>query len=285
MISIDLTSSIKRQISYCLCYENYRCGIFISQKEKFKSFSEAFAEFISFYDNLAILTRTSEKIEVRFPVTGSFIRVVVARESVRGYRVNGMIIDNDIKPELTQTVLLPYIIKRYSSEVGGLENDDKPLKRVFCVDIKDIDILRLKIEKFNYKEIRNMGTANLFNGAYSLCSSATWAIGNTIGDITHPDYQQETNGKKIMIYKACGVPKEKIEYTTEFINKTKEMYLIIKGEHEIFEDWSSKVNLRIFIDTKIYDGYSVDIKDGLITVTLYEIKNEAPELKNYSEDK
>ena len=282
---MELSTAILRQTAFCKIYEHYKCGIYVSNARKLKLLSHEIIKNLNTTMYCAEIKSYYNGTEIFFPVTGSYIKLVIANDGVRGRRLHGMIIDNDIDPRLTQTVILPYLVNMAQPGSHCIMKNDNPRKRTYHVEMKDEDILNLRLQYRDlHKEVDYMSSANLFNIDYSLYSTGTEVYSAARG-ITYPYYQQETNGKKIMVYKAYGVPKEKIEHTTEFINKTKEMYLIIKGEHEIFEDWSGEVNLRILIDTKIYDGYSVDIKDGLITVTLYEIKNEAPELKNYSEGK
>ena len=93
---------------------------------------------------------------------------------------------------------------------------------------------------------------------------------------------KEINNDKIMLFLAMGIPKENITYETEFINKTKQTYLNIKGE---FKDevigFNNNINIHLRIDTDIYDGYDVFIDNGLVFVRLHEIINEAPVLKDY----
>ena len=86
---------------------------------------------------------------------------------------------------------------------------------------------------------------------------------------------------KIYIYNATGIPKENIKYETEFVNRTKETYLNIKGEYtdEMLE-LDNKINVHLNVDTDVYDGYEVHIKDGLVFVVLHEIINEQPVLKD-----
>ena len=43
----------------------------------------------------------------------------------------------------------------------------------------------------------------------------------------------QVGADKIYIYNAIGIPKENIKYETEFVNRTKETYLNIKGEHKV----------------------------------------------------
>lgn len=101
-------------------------------------------------------------------------------------------------------------------------------------------------------------------------------------DYDRPVVEKEVNNDKVLLYEAWGIPKDMITYETEFINKTKQTYLNIKGEfkNEII-GFENDINVHLRIDTDIYDGYEVHVEDGLVTVVLHEIKNEAPVLKDY----
>lgn len=94
---------------------------------------------------------------------------------------------------------------------------------------------------------------------------------------------KELNGTRVLLYEAWGIPKNKITYETEFINKTKQTYLNIKGEYSI-EDigFENDLNVHLLIDTDVYDGFQVSVEDGMVTVEIHEIENEKPELKDLS---
>ena len=94
--------------------------------------------------------------------------------------------------------------------------------------------------------------------------------------------EKEVNGDKVMLYEAWGIPKSLITYSTEFVNRTKQTYLNVTGKYEDPElGFENDINIHLLIDTNIYDGYKVHVEDGLVTVVLHEIKNEAPVLKDY----
>ena len=88
---------------------------------------------------------------------------------------------------------------------------------------------------------------------------------------------------KIYIYNALGIPKKNINYKTEFINRTKQTYLNIKGEYKA-EDigFENKINVHLFINTDVYDKYEVRFHDGLVFVVLHEIINKKPTLIDVS---
>lgn len=86
---------------------------------------------------------------------------------------------------------------------------------------------------------------------------------------------------KIYIYNALGIPKKNINYKTEFINRTKQTYLNIKGEYKDI-GFENKIKVHLFINTDIYNKYEVQFQDGLIFVVLHEIINKKPILTDVS---
>lgn len=100
---------------------------------------------------------------------------------------------------------------------------------------------------------------------------------------TMPFKEREINNSKILFYRACGIPKSFIAYETEFVNKSKQTYLNVKGEYENgVDDFKNNINIHLLIDTDIYSGYEVDIADGIVKITLHEIENEIPVLTDFS---
>ena len=92
----------------------------------------------------------------------------------------------------------------------------------------------------------------------------------------------EKDNSKILVFNALGIPRENIEYKAEFVNKSKESYLVVQGSVELKDiNYENGINIRMKIDTDIYDGYDVYIENGLVFVRLHEIVNEAPVLKDY----
>lgn len=101
-------------------------------------------------------------------------------------------------------------------------------------------------------------------------------------DYDRPVVEKELNGDKVLLYEAWGIPRDLVTYDTEFINKTKQTYLNIVGKFENkLIGFENDINVHLRIDTDIYDGYEVHVEDGLVTVVLHEILNEAPVLKDY----
>ena len=88
----------------------------------------------------------------------------------------------------------------------------------------------------------------------------------------------EQNLMKILQYELIGLSESNINVITDFINKTKEMYLIVKGD---FKDeltgFENEINIRLKIDTDIYNTYNYKIENGLLTIILFEKINDVPE--------
>ncbi|MBE7018435.1 MAG: hypothetical protein E7413_00940 [Ruminococcaceae bacterium] len=96
-------------------------------------------------------------------------------------------------------------------------------------------------------------------------------------------YKKEIDGKCIYCFGAVGIPKENISYSTKHYSKTNEAYLKIIGEYEDQDTgFANSIDIKIPVNTNVYDGYEIDIKNGLVEVTLYEIKQPEPTLKDLS---
>lgn len=99
-------------------------------------------------------------------------------------------------------------------------------------------------------------------------------------------FEKEIDNRKVLFYNACGVPKDQITYEAEFVNKTGEMFLNIKGEVEFPKiGFKRKLDIHLPVDTHIYDGYEVDVFDGIVAVALHEIEREKPKFVDFSATK
>ena len=75
---------------------------------------------------------------------------------------------------------------------------------------------------------------------------------------------------------------DRSEWAVLDTDKSKESYLVVQGSVELKDiNYENGINIRMKIDTDIYDGYDVYIENGLVFVRLHEIVNEAPVLKDY----
>jgi len=118
------------------------------------------------------------------------------------------------------------------------------------------------------------------NGAYD---NSTWLSGTQIAfsgwSCNTPIHTIEKENTKTMLYQAIGLNPGNTRIEEEFVNKTKDFYINIKGKYEDeFSGYSNELDMRVYIDAEIYDHYSVAFFDGIMVVKLFEIKNEKPNI-------
>lgn len=265
-IKIDLVQTLQKQVQFCEGQSRYICGIFITSQIKREIVGKVIKYIIPQY-KLQRLRIDSMVTEAIF-LNGNIIRVVMANDGARGYRFNGVIVDNDTEKEVIDCVIMPHL-RPLHNEYGMYKQDDNPKNRFMTVDISWDDVI--KSEKI-------FNSRGMFEKEYKcMC------IG---GKYDSPVVTKEFNNDKVMLYNAFGIPKENIRYETEFINKTKQTYLNVTGRAELKDlGFENQINIHMLIDTDIYEGYEVSANDGMVMIVLHEIKNKAPELKDFGQEK
>lgn len=129
-MKIDLIQALQKQIQFCEEQDRYKCGIFITSKVKRDIISSVLKRIIQQY-KLKRLRIDSMVTEATF-LNGNTIRVVMANDSARGYRFNGVIVDSDIEKEVIDCVIMPHLIPPHK-ENGLYKQDDKPINRFMMV--------------------------------------------------------------------------------------------------------------------------------------------------------
>lgn len=163
---------------------------------------------------------------------------------------------------------MPHLMPLHNED-GTYKRDDDPKDRYMTVDISCDDVI--KSEKvFNSRGMfEREYTCMWFDDKYD-----------------NPIATKELNDDKVMLYNAFGIPKENIKYETEFVNKTKQTYLNITGNAELKDlGFENQINIHMLIDTDIYEGYEVNVKDGMVMIVFHEIKNEVPVLRDFGREK
>ena len=230
---------------------------------------------------------------------GSCITVLQVSDYVRGHKFNGVVIDGEIDRDVANYSIMPYLTTiTYDIENKQIENFDNVEERVFVVDIKCKDIKESELaqiikplvycsSKIDFSEmrrydevLRNAITVGKELGLFKKENKSMFNNHTAAFRVAH------VGTDKIYIYNAIGIPKENIKYETEFVNRTKETYLNIKGEYKV-EDigFENEIDVHLLIDTNIYDKYEVEFHDGLVIVVLHEIINEKPVLEDVSSEK
>ena len=277
VIAINLVEALQKQMYFCENKEKYKCGIYVENPERIKIVANVISNLLPVPNRNIELKMNRYDAGARWQ-NGSIIRIINASENVRGQRFNGVIIDNDIDNRIVSCVIMPTI---RPIRVFNEETDKEMYERIYTVGISKDDIEKSK--KYITRGLRSnrvivddlfFMNEKLFEKEYECMF-----ISN---EYNAPIRTIEKDNNKILVFNALGIPRENIEYKTEFVNKSKESYLVIQGSVELKDiNYENGINIRMKIDTDIYDGYDVYIENGLVFVRLHEIVNEAPILKDY----
>ena len=277
MITINLVEALQKQMNFCENKEKYKCGIYVENPERIKIVANVISNLLPVPNRNIELKMNRYDAGARWQ-NGSIIRIINASENVRGQRFNGVIIDNDIDNRIVSCVIMPTI---RPIRVFNEETDKEMYERIYTVGISKDDIEKSK--KYITRGLRSnrvivddlfFMNEKLFEKEYECMF-----ISN---EYNAPIRTIEKDNNKILVFNALGIPRENIEYKTEFVNKSKESYLVVHGSVELKDlNYENGINIRMKIDTDIYDGYDVYIENGLVFVRLHEIVNEAPVLKDY----
>ena len=277
MIAINLVEALQKQMNFCENKEKYKCGIYVENPERIKIVANVISNLLPVPNRNIELKMNRYDAGARWQ-NGSIIRIINASENVRGQRFNGIIIDNDIDNRIVSCVIMPTI---RPIRVFNEETDKEMYERIYTVGISKDDIEKSK--KYITRGLRSnrvivddlfFMNEKLFEKEYECMF-----ISN---EYNAPIRTIEKDNNKILVFNALGIPRENIEYKTEFVNKSKESYLVVHGSVELKDlNYENGINIRMKIDTDIYDGYDVYVENGLVFVRLHEIVNEAPVLKDY----
>lgn len=284
MIHTNLVQALEKQIEFCNQYTKYKCGVFVRTKAQREIVMKCISNLLLDLSNIQL--RNYEWKLGCYWNNGNCIEVLPVNDSVRGHRFNGVIIENEIERDVVNSLIMPYLMVRIDSTGHKIEEFNNVKERIFTVDISKSDIIESKncsiyISTGWHRGLRN---SNIFID--DLCEESfkkeyTCMFNNH----TAAFRVAQVGTDKIYIYNAIGIPKENIKYETEFINRTMETYLNIKGEYKAEDiEFENKIDVHLLIDTDVYDKYEVWFHDGLVLVFLHEIINKKPVLEDVSKN-
>lgn len=285
MIHTNLVQALEKQIEFCNQYTRYKCGVFVRTKAQREIVMKCISNLLLDLSNIQL--RNYEWKLGCYWNNGNCIEVLPVNDSVRGHRFNGVIIENEIERDIVNSLIMPYLMVRIDSSGHKIEEFNNVKERIFTVDISKNDVIESKNRSIYISTgwRRGLRNSNIFID--DLCEeSFKKEYICMFNNHTAAFRVAQVGTDKIYIYNAIGIPKENIKYETEFVNRTKETYLNIKGEHKV-EDigFENDIDVHLLIDTNVYDKYEVDFHDGLIFVFLHEIINEKPVLEDVSGEK
>ena len=284
MIHTNLVQALEKQIEFCNQFTRYKCGVFVRTKEQRDIVMKCISNLLLDLSNTQLRNYTW-KIGCYWN-NGNCIEVLPVNDSVRGHRFNGVIIENEIERDIVNSLIMPYLMVRIDSTGHKIEEFNNVKERIFTVDISESDVIESKSTGWQKNMLRRaVRVSSMFIDDLNVKSfkkEDTCMLNNH----TAAFRVAQVGTDKIYIYNAIGIPKENIKYETEFINRTKETYLNIKGEHKVEGiGFENEIDVHLLIDTNVYDKYEVDFHDGLVFVFLHEIINEKPVLVDVSSEK
>lgn len=282
MIHTNLVQALEKQIEFCNQYTRYKCGVFVRTKAQREIVMKCISNLLLDLSNIQL--RNYEWKLGCYWNNGNCIEVLPVNDSVRGHRFNGVIIENEIERDIINSLIMPYLMVRIDSSGHKIEEFNNVKERIFTVDISKNDVIESKNRSIYISTgwRRGLRNSNIFID--DLCEESfkkeyTCMFNNH----TAAFRVAQVGTDKIYIYNAIGIPKENIKYETEFVNRTKETYLNIKGEHKVEGiGFENEIDVHLLIDTNVYDKYEVDFHDGLVFVFLHEIINKKPVLEDVS---
>ena len=285
MIHTNLVQVLEKQIEFCDQYTRYKCGVLVRTKAQREIVMKCISNLLLDLSNIQL--RNYEWKLGCYWNNGNCIEVLPVNDSVRGHRFNGVIIENEIERDIVNSLIMPYLMVRIDSSGHKIEEFNNVKDRIFTVDINKGDVIESKNRSIYISTgwRRGLRNSNIFID--DLCEESfkkeyTCMFNNH----TAAFRVAQVGTDKIYIYNAIGIPKENIKYETEFVNRTKETYLNIKGEHKVEGiGFENEIDVHLLIDTDVYDKYEVDFHDGLVFVFLHEIINEKPVLEDISSEK
>lgn len=290
MIHTNLVQALEKQIEFCNQYTRYKCGVFVRTKEQRDIVMKCISNLLLDLGNTQ-LRNYAWKLGCYWN-NGNCIEVLPVNDSVRGHRFNGVIIENEIERDIVNSLIMPYLMVRIDSTGHKIEEFNNVKERIFTVDINKSDVTESKNRSIYISTgwQRNMLSRGLRNSSMFIDDLNEEIFKKEymcmFGNHTAAYRVTQVGTDKIFVYNATGIPKEKIKYETEFVNRTKETYLNIKGEYKVEGiGFENEIDVHLPIDTDVYDKYEVDFHDGLVFVFLHEIINEKPVLEDVSKSK
>lgn len=284
MIHTNLVQALEKQIEFCNQYTRYKCGVFVRTKAQREIVMKCISNLLLDLSNIQL--RNYEWKLGCYWNNGNCIEVLPVNDSVRGHRFNGVIIENEIERDIVNSLIMPYLMVRIDSSGHKIEEFNNVKERIFTVDISKNDVIESKNRSIYISTgwRRGLRNSNIFID--DLCEeSFKKEYICMFNNHTAAFRVAQVGTDKIYIYNAIGIPKENIKYKTEFVNRTKETYLNIKGEHKVEGiGFENEIDVHLLIDTDVYDKYEVDFHDGLVFVFLHEIINEKPVLEDISKN-
>lgn len=258
--------AILQMIEHCTDKPEFRGVMIVSSKAQESAIISAISKIMKMYDHTHyFVSKRNEKLHsIIFDNNSYFDIIRLPYNNFCGKRYNEILVDIHVSQTVCNLVILPMLCPYNYGKLIPLET-------------YDFDEITEKLEAFN-KENINM-TTSVASMAFNYKKLHT-CEDEKVYDKPFKTFEKDC--KKHLLYKIPGICE--LTYTKEFVNKTKETFLNIKGEREIPElEYKNSVDIHLKIDTDLYNGYEVDHTEGILIVTLHEIINAEPIFEEFNQ--
>lgn len=122
----SLRREIKKQIEYCINFDGYKAGVFVSDTSKINKINEILKKENEANLQLQIIKYrfTKREMFVEFS-NGSYMKIFQPSENCRGYKFNGCIVDKNITQNVKDCIIHPIIMPRLIKfDDGRIEFED-----------------------------------------------------------------------------------------------------------------------------------------------------------------
>lgn len=117
MIHTDFVQAVEEQINLCKEHSNYKCGIFVSDKEQYEITLKVISNLLSGYENV-YCSKSKYEAFAKWMNNGSIIKIIYPNEYARGSRYSGAIISNSLDREIVNTSVMPHLIDYRNFRTG-----------------------------------------------------------------------------------------------------------------------------------------------------------------------
>ena len=132
---MTLEEALRKQVELCITMENYRCGVYVASEDRFKAVCDILLRTMRMYYISKYYKNPYGAFIIDF-TSFSKLKVIMPKESIRGRKYHGLVIDSEIDIETKNILIYPSLFPR-REESWNFESWDTVKSRVFEVDFSE----------------------------------------------------------------------------------------------------------------------------------------------------
>ena len=133
--NMTLEEALTKQVELCTTLENYKCVVYVASEDHLKKACDILLKTIRAYYISKYYKNPYGAFVIDFN-NFSQIKVTIPKESIRGYKHHGLVIDSEIDTETKNMLIYPSLFPR-RDESWNFESWDTVKSRVFEVDFTE----------------------------------------------------------------------------------------------------------------------------------------------------